>query len=168
MKTGTTILTVCAIALGAAGASAQELIDKGIFHGWNLLVDPSFGNGCLIQSAVGDESLVRLGYDALNEQGYFSVFNKAWGDIKKGETYPIKFDLDGEAFDAVVTGVQAGHAKGGIVFFKDREFVHAIAQKKIMTVYGQTGQQVMAIDLAGTSRALDYARDCQDEQGWGG
>ena len=30
-----------------------------------------------------------------------------------------------------------------------------------MTVYGQTGQEVMAIDLTGSAKALEYARDCQ-------
>ncbi|SEG10774.1 hypothetical protein SAMN05421751_11113 [Jhaorihella thermophila] len=35
-----------------------------------------------------------------------------------------------------------------------------------MTVYGQKGQKVMAIDLTGTAKALEYARKCQDAQGW--
>ncbi|MBE1285639.1 MAG: hypothetical protein GJ676_20170 [Rhodobacteraceae bacterium] len=157
-----------ALAVSAVQATAQELIDKGFYHGWNLLVDPSFGNGCLIQTVYEDLSLVRLGYDALNQQGYFTVYNKAWGEVKKGERYNIRFDLDGQSFDAVATGVQTGKAHGAIVFFKDREFIHAIAQKKVMTVFGQTGQRVMAIDLAGTAKALEYARSCQEEQGWGG
>ncbi|MCV2889667.1 hypothetical protein [Ruegeria aquimaris] len=55
--------------------------------------------------------------------------------------------------------------RGATVFFTDREFVHAIAQRKVMTVYGVSGQQVMAIDLKGTAKALEYARTCQKEQG---
>jgi hypothetical protein len=168
MKNWASILAAAAVSLSGTMAFSQDLIDKGFVHGWNLLVDPSFGNGCLIQTVYQDLSVVRLGYDAQNQQGYFAVYNKAWGDVKKGETYNIRFDLDGQSFDAVATGIQTGKVPGGIVFFKDREFIHAIAQKQGMTVYGQTGQQVMAIDLSGTAKALEYARKCQDEQGWGG
>lgn len=146
-------------------ASAQALIDKGFVEGWNLMVDPSFGNGCLIQTVYQDLSVVRLGFDAINNQGYFAVLNKAWGDIEKGVKYNISFDLDGETFNAVATGLEDAKVPGAIVFFKDREFVHAIAAKKVMTVYGQNGQQVMAIDLHGTAKALDYARTCQKEEG---
>jgi len=147
-------------------ASAQELIDKGFVHGWNVMVDPSFGNGCLIQTIYEDLSVVRLGFDAQNKRGYFVVINKAWGDVKKGQQYNITFDLDGKKFDAVATGIRAGKVPGAVVFFSDREFVHAIAQKKGMTVYGQTGARVMAIDLAGSGKALEYARKCQEKEGW--
>lgn len=154
-----------AVALGADEAPAQDLIDKGFISGWNLMVDPSFGNGCLIQTVYQDLSVVRLGYDARNDRGYFAVMNKAWGEIEQGRQYNIRFDLDGKTFDGVATGLKQGKVPGAVVFFSDRNFVHAIAQKKVMTVYGQTGQKVMAIDLKGTAKALDYVRSCQQEMG---
>ena len=152
-------------ALGTLSASAQALIDKGFVSGWNVMVDPSFGNGCLIQTVYEDLSVVRIGYDALENRGYFVVFNKAWGNIKKGETYNIRFDLDGETFNEVATGFYLDKIPGAGVFFRDREFIHAIAQKKTMTVYNQDGAEIMAIDLKGSAKALDYARKCQAEQG---
>lgn len=154
-----------AMMMTATTASAQALIDKGFVHGWNLMVDPAFGNGCLIQNVYQDQSVVRLGYDALQNRGYFVVFNKAWGDIKKEQKYNIIFDLDGEKFNDVATGFYLDRVPGAGVFFKDREFVHAIAEKKHMTVYNQAGEQVMAIDLKGSAKALEYARACQKEQG---
>ncbi len=154
-----------AIAFGAGQAAAQTLIDKGFIAGWNLMVDPAFGNGCLIQTVYEDLSVVRLGYDAQNDRGYFAVMNRAWGQIKQGTQYNIKFDLDGQVFDAVAIGMKQGKVPGAVVFFTDRNFVHAIAQKKVMTVYGQTGQKVMAIDLHGTAKALEYVRSCQAEMG---
>lgn len=161
-----TILAGFLTLVPAIPAAAQELIDKGFVHGWNLMVDPSFGNGCLIQTVYEDLSVVRLGFDAEAKRGYFTVFNKAWGQIEQGRQYDVRFELDGKSFDAVATGFRAGKVPGAIVFFTDRDFVFAIAQKKTMTVYGQTGQKVMAIDLSGTAKALEYARKCQDEMGW--
>ena len=68
------------------------------------MMDPALGNGCLIQTVYQDLSVVRLGYDALDNRGYFAVYNKAWGDIKQGESYPIRFDLDGKSHDATAIG----------------------------------------------------------------
>lgn len=151
--------------LGPITATAQALIDKGFVAGWNVMVDPAFGNGCLIQTVYQDRSVVRIGYDAQGNRGYFVVFNKAWGQIRKGETYDIRFDLDGERFDAKATGFYMDRVPGAGVFFEDREFIHAIASKKGMTVYNAEGQKVMAIDLKGSAKALDYARKCQAAQG---
>ena len=162
------VLTIAAGLIGAGvAAQAQALIDKGFVHGWNVMVDPKMGNGCLIQTIYEDLSVVRLGYDAANNRGYFVVFNKAWGDIETGATYDIAFDLDGQRFDAKATGFRLERVPGAGVFFDDRSFVQAIAQKKVMKIYGQTGNEVMAIDLKGSAKALEYARKCQDAEGWG-
>lgn len=154
-----------AMCFAAGEGRAQGLIDKGFVSGWNLMVDPAMGNGCLIQTVYEDFSVVRIGYDATNNRGYFVVFNKAWGEIKQDEQYNITFDLDGKRFDAVATGFILNKVPGAGVFFDDRNFVHAIAQKKVLTVYGREGNKVMAIDLKGSAKALDYARECQKSMG---
>lgn len=145
----------------ATAALSQDLIDKGFVEGWNIMMDPALGNGCLIQTVYQDLSVVRLGYDALDNRGYFAVYNKAWGDIKQGESYPIRFELDGKSYDATAIGFNERDVPGATVFFTDRNFVAAIAQNKTMTVYNPAGEVVMAIDLKGTAKALDYARECQ-------
>ena len=165
MKTIAALFVALSLAVSPGAARAQGLIDKGFVAGWNIMVDPAFGNGCLIQTVFQDYSVVRLGFDAENNRGYFVVFNKAWGDIEKGATYNITFDLDGQKFDAVATGFYLDKVPGAGVFFDDRDFVYAIARKKGMTIYGPAGEQVMAIDLAGSGKAIEYARKCQKEMG---
>lgn len=164
MKTLVAIVCAAGIVLCAGAVRAQDLIDKGFVHGWNLMVDPQMGNGCLIQNVYEDLSVVRLGYDAANNRGYFVVFNKAWGQIDAGKQYPITFDLDGERFEATATGFRQGKVPGAGVFFTDRNFVDAIARRKVLTVYGTQGNKVMAIDLTGSAKALEYARKCQQQQ----
>jgi len=150
--------------LAATAALSQELIDKGYVEGWNIMMDPALGNGCLIQTVYQDLSVVRLGYDALDKRGYFAVYNKAWGDIKQGESYPIRFELDGKSFDATAIGFNERDVPGATVFFTDQEFLKAIAQNKTMTVYNPANEVVMAIDLNGTAKALEYARECQNKK----
>ncbi len=165
MKLLSAMFTVLALMVGTTSVFAQSLIDKGFVSGWNVMVDPAFGNGCLIQTIYQDLSVVRIGYDGIGNRGYFVVFNKAWGDIKKDQKYNITFDLDGKKFNSVATGIYLNKIPGGGVFFDDRNFIHAIAQKKVMTVYNAAGERVMAIDLKGSAKALDYARKCQQQQG---
>lgn len=165
MKSIAALMIALLSLIGTGSVSAQALIDKGFVSGWNVMVDPSFGNGCLIQTIYQDLSVVRIGYDATNNRGYFVVFNKAWGNIEKGETYPVRFDLDGEQFNETAVGLYLDKIPGAAFFFTDREFIHAIAQRKTLTVYNPAGEQVMAIDLKGSAKALDYARKCQAEQG---
>ncbi|WP_037315047.1 hypothetical protein [Ruegeria halocynthiae] len=148
----------------ATASFAQDLIDKGFVEGWNIMMDPALGNGCLIQTVYQDLSVVRIGYDALDNRGYFAVYNKAWGQIEQGKSYPIRFELDGKSFDATAIGFNQRDVPGATVFFTDRSFVTAIAQNKTMTVYNPAGEVVMAIDLKGTAKALDYARDCQNKK----
>ncbi|WP_209509676.1 MULTISPECIES: hypothetical protein [unclassified Ruegeria] len=160
----TRLLALTFATFTATTAVSQELVDKGFVEGWNIMMDPALGNGCLIQTVYQDLSVVRLGYDALGNRGYFAVYNKAWGDIKQGESYPIRFDLDGKSYDATAIGFNERDVPGATVFFTDRSFVNAIAQNKTMTVYNPAGEVVMAIDLKGTAKALDYARDCQNKK----
>ncbi|WP_171238675.1 hypothetical protein [Ruegeria sp. HKCCA5763] len=160
----TRLLALTFATFTATTALSQELVDKGFVEGWNIMMDPALGNGCLIQTVYQDLSVVRLGYDALGNRGYFAVYNKAWGDIKQGESYPIRFDLDGKSYDATAIGFNERDVPGATVFFTDRGFVNAIAQNKTMTVYNPAGEVVMAIDLKGTAKALDYARDCQNKK----
>jgi len=165
MKTIATLVTAAVLCFGAVIASAQGLIDKGFVAGWNVMVDPDMGNGCLIQTVYQDFSVVRIGFDMTHNRGYFVVFNKAWGDVKKGEIFDINFDLDGKKFDAKATGFVLNKVPGAGVFFDDRNFVDTIAQRRVMTVFGQKGQKVMAIDLKGSDKAIEYARKCQAEIG---
>lgn len=160
----TRLLAFTLAAFTATAALSQDLVDKGFVEGWNIMMDPALGNGCLIQTVYQDLSVVRLGYDALGNRGYFAVYNKAWGDIKQGESYPIRFELDGKSFDATAIGFNERKVPGATVFFTNRNFVTAIAQNKTMTVYNPAGEVVMAIDLKGTAKALDYARDCQNKK----
>ena len=157
----TRLLALAFAAFTATAALSQELIDKGFVEGWNIMMDPALGNGCLIQTVYQDLSVVRIGYDALDNRGYFAVYNKAWGDIEHGESYPIRFELDSKSYGATAIGFNKGRIPGATVFFTDRRFVDVIAQNKTMTVYNSTGEVVMAIDLKGTAKALEYARECQ-------
>ena len=126
-------------------------------------IDPSLGNGCLIQGEFQDGSLVRIGLDRNTGSGYVTVFNTAWGDIEDGATYPISFTLDGESFDGEAKGLYLNDVPGADITFDNVDFFMSIAQRQTMTMF-HDGNEVLSIDLTGTMAGLQAVLECQDEQ----
>ena len=160
-----TILAM-AIAFGALASpvQAQSLVPWGASEYWDVLIDPSLGNGCLIQSEFDDGSVIRIGFDRNKGEGYVTAFNGAWGDIEEGAKYNILFQLDGEDYDAEATGMYLNGVPGADIPFDNPDFLFDLARKYTMTVFNESGE-VMAIDLAGSYQALEAAMECQEEQG---
>lgn len=151
-------------AMIAGQAAAQDLVSWGASQYWDVMIDPSLGNGCLIQSEFTDGSVVRIGFDNDKEAGYVTAFNDGWGDIAEGATYEVFFSLDGAEYAGEATGIYLGDTPGADIEFDSVDFLFDIAQKQTMTLYNINGQ-VMAIDLTGSYNALEAALECQDEQG---
>lgn len=153
------------LALSVPGALlAQSLEQWGTAGGWDVMIDPSLGDGCLIQAAYTDGSIVRIGFDRNVGEGYVTAFNEDWGDIVEGEEYGILFDLDGQEYDAVATGIYLNGVPGADIYFDNPDFLFDIAAKYTMSIYNENGF-VTAIDLGGTMIGLEAALECQDEMG---
>jgi len=153
--------------LGMAAATtalAQELEQWGASDYWDVMIDPTLGNGCLIQSEFTDGSVVRIGFDRNQGNGYVTAFNTAWGDIEEGAVYPIVFALDGVDYDAEAIGIYLNGVPGADIPFDNPDFLFDLAKKYTMTVYSEAGE-VMAIDLTGSYAALEAAIECQEEIG---
>lgn len=152
------VLSVC-----AAPVMAQELVEWGASDYWDVLIDTTLDNGCLIQSEFDDGSLVRIGLDPGNGVGYVAVFNDAWGDIEEGKLYPITFNLDRQKFDGEARGVYLDGVPGADIEFDNVDFFMSIAERRTMTMF-HDGREVLSIDLTGTMAGLAAVLDCQEEQ----
>jgi hypothetical protein len=156
--------TALALVLGSTAVTAQGLEQWGSGGGWDIMIDPSLGNGCLIQAAYQDGSLVRIGFDRNAGAGYITAFNENWGDIEEGATYDIEFDLDGQPYEGEAVGIYLAGTPGADIYFTNPDFLWDIAAKYTLTLYHE-GYEVMAIDLGGTMVGLEGALACQDEIG---
>ncbi|NDW46829.1 hypothetical protein G0P99_17920 [Ruegeria sp. PrR005] len=160
-------LAAIALALGSVAYGpvlAQSLEHWGSSDYWDVLIDPTLGNGCLIQSTFTDGSTVRIGFDRVQGAGYVTAFNEAWGDIVEGEWYPVLFALDGEEYEAEARGMYLEGVPGADILFDNPDFLYDIAAKYTMTLYNENGE-VMSIDLTGSMAALEAAIACQEEMG---
>ena len=156
--------TAAALAVLPMCLHAQQREFWGEAGGWDVMVDPTLGDGCLIQAAYQDGSVVRIGFDRVEGAGYITAFNDAWGDIEEGATYPILFDLDGQEYDGEAQGIYLNGVPGADIYFTNPDFLWDIAAKYTMTLYNEYGE-VMAIDLGGTMSGLEAAIACQEEMG---
>ena len=147
-----------------SSAIAADLVPWGTAGSWDVMIDPTLGNGCLIQSEFDDGSLVRIGFDRTTDSGYLMAFNMAWGDIAGGQAYPVAFALDGEMYEGQAVGIWLNDVPGADIAFDNTDFLFDIAKRYTMTLF-HDGQEVMAIDLKGSGAALEAAIRCQDEQG---
>jgi len=151
-----------AVICAASSVDAQSLEAWGSSDYWDILVDPTLGDGCLIQSEFEDGSVVRIGFNRRDGGGYVTAFNMAWGDIEEGASYPVLFSLDGQDYDADAIGIYLADVPGADIEFDNPDFLLDIAAKNTMTLYTEQGE-VMSIDLTGSYQALEAAIVCQEE-----
>ena len=55
--------------------------------GWQIRVDPTFGNGCFATQYYEDGTGIRLGIDANSQSLYIMLANPAWKSLEAGKTY---------------------------------------------------------------------------------
>lgn len=153
-----------AAALAAPAVQAQDLEPWGQTDLWDIMVDPTLGNGCLIQAEFDNNVVVRFGFDRTADAGYVLPFSSDWQGIEDGTVYPVSFDLDGEQYEGEGVGLFLGDLPGAIIHFDNPDFLFDIAARQTMTLFNEQGE-VMSIDLSGTAEALEGMLACQEEIG---
>ncbi|OYU38831.1 MAG: hypothetical protein CFE33_13445 [Pseudorhodobacter sp. PARRP1] len=153
----------CGLALMSTAALAQDLVPYSEAGGWDVQVDPTMGNGCLLSSDFEDGSHVRIGFDRTAGNGYVIAANTAWGDITDGTDYPISFMLDDQKYDGNGKGLHLDDLPGVLVTFDTVDFLTDLAAKNTLTLQNQ-GADVMSIDLSGSDEAINETIACQEEQ----
>jgi hypothetical protein len=156
-------IAAAAVALLSAPALAQELVAYDSVGVWNVMVDPSIGNGCLIAAVFEDGSDVRIGFQPDAGAGYLLAMNDAWGDIVEGDVYPIQMDVDGQVYEGEGVGVYVGGMPGVDILFDNVDFLMDVALQQTLTLINESGP-VMAIDLTDSHAALESAIACQQAQ----
>jgi hypothetical protein len=158
------IAAMCVAACVTGPAMAQDLVTYGQVGVWDILVDPTIGNGCLINAVFEDGSDVRIGFDREAGTGYLLAMNEAWQGIEEGATYPVQMDVDGKVYDGEATGIIIDGMPGADIPFDSIDFLMDIAAKNTLTLSNAEGP-VMSIDLTDSDDALAEAIACQDQQG---
>ncbi|TKD25985.1 hypothetical protein FBT96_01215 [Rhodobacter capsulatus] len=163
MRRGLRGLMVAALCMVPAAGMAQDLVTVGTVGVWDVLVDPTIGNGCLINAEFEDGSDVRIGFDPEKGNGYLMAMNADWGDIEDDKIYPISFDVDGQVYQGEGKGLHLDGLPGLDIGFDSADFLMDIAQRQTLSLSNAEGE-VMSIDLTDSYAALEAAVACQQNQ----
>ena len=158
------LIAALGLSIFATAATAQDLVPYSEAGGWEVAVDPTLGNGCLLTSDFEDGSHVRIGFDRTAGNGYVAAANDAWGDITDGTDYPISFMLDDQKYDGNATGMHLDDVPGVMITFDSIDFLSDLAARNTLVLQHE-GNDVMSIDLSGSDEAIAETIACQEVQG---
>ncbi len=126
-------------------------------------MDPSMGNACYVSSIYEDGTVVRLGFNFLENvrQLYFSIGNAKWKSLEAGKEYPVKIQFDNNPpWDAIASAINMDTVNHLHVNTKDADFAQEFSKKLGLRAY-YAGKQIVALRLKGSSKAIDEMLNCQ-------
>ncbi len=157
---------VLAALLAAGSAVAQDTTHWGNSGNWEILVDPSQGNGCFAYVGYDDSSFFRAGYDMRDVTNYVFFGNPNWTSLKPGNSYTVRmyFDPQNSSWDAEALAQEFGD---GTLFLRfgssDKTLIKDIMKADLARVE-YNGKEIASYDLTGSTKAMLFMDDCQDEQ----
>lgn len=167
-------LTTAAVALLASPLIAEDklsvlpsadsvFVKWGEESGWTIYADRS-RNSCLIERVDANENVVQMGLTEIKAIGYLGIFTKDDVDLEEGVD-PVIVSFDDAVFagtaQTMTKHLPAGY-KGGYVLTDDPEFVKLVQRKYEMVVWPDKDYAIV-INLDGSLKAIDAARECLAE-----
>lgn len=144
-------------------ALAQETALWRTVGQWQIRVDASLGYGCFLVGSYTRGTVLRIGIDQQNGNGYIMVGNEAWRSLQVGNRYDLALRFDSASpWRGRATARRIG--SGDMVFlylsFDRARFLVELARRLNMRIYYQ-GEFVTQLPLRGTNAAVQEMLNCQ-------
>jgi len=158
------LLLACGLnCLAIAPALAQNTPLWRTVGQWQIRIDASLGYGCFLVGSYTRGTVLRIGIDQQNGNGYVMVGNEAWRSLQVGNQYDLALRFDGAApWRGRATARRIG--QGDMVFlylsFDRARFLVELARRNNMAIYYQ-GAVVTSLPLHGTNAAVQEMLNCQ-------
>jgi len=158
-------LAVAASVLAASAASADTFLKYGEVEGWKVFIDQE-KKSCLIEAVDSVENVVQMGLTADRGVGYVGIFTKAETNIKANEKTELAILIGENIYVGEATGMRGNITKGysgGYVLSDSPQFAEDLAQQYEMIVFPEQ-EFSFIVDLTGTKKAMEMARECNEKQ----
>lgn len=150
--------------LCASLAMAETFEQWGQSGDWTILIDPSAGNGCLMEKTFENETVIQIGAVPKRRGGFLAAYNRAWEDIEEGFEGVLRIDFGDALFEGSAIGKIHDGIPGGYAFFDNPEFINEFRKRDTLILTGKKSGHRVEIDLTGTSKGLNAVQSCQKEQ----
>jgi hypothetical protein len=130
---------------------------------WQIRVDKSLGYGCFLVGSYTRGTVLRIGIDQQNGNGYVLVGNEAWRSLQVGNQYNLSLRFDNTPpWRGRATARRIG--PGDMVFlylsFDRARFLLELARRMNLTIF-YNGEVVTSLPLRGTNAAVQEMLQCQ-------
>jgi hypothetical protein len=158
------LLFACALNCAAIPAAlAQDTVHWGNVGPWQIRIDKSVNYGCFLLGSYTQGTVVRIGFDQNNRNGYIMVGNEAWHSLQVGGRYELVLRFDNAApWRGRATARRIG--SGSMVFlylsFDSPRFLVEWARRVNLRIF-YAGNLVTTLPLRGTNAATQELLRCQ-------
>jgi hypothetical protein len=165
MKPTLTTAIALLAGLSATSLAADTFLKYGEVEGWKVFIDAD-KKSCLIEAVDAQENVVQMGLTEDRGVGYLGVFTKGETTIKAGDTEAVAILIGDNMYIGEAMGLRGNITKGysgGYVLSDDPQFATDIAQQYEMVVFPEK-EYGFIVDLTGTKKAMEMARECTAKQ----
>ena len=158
------LLLACGLnCFAISGALAQETVLWRSIGQWQIRVDASLGYGCFLVGSYTRGTVLRIGIDQQNGNGYVMVGNEAWRSLQVGNQYNLALRFDNDSpWRGRATARRIG--SGDMVFlylsFDRSRFLVELARRLNLRIF-YNGELVTQLPLHGTNAAVQEMIRCQ-------
>jgi len=158
------LLLACGLNCSAiSGALAQDTTLWRTVGQWQIRVDASLGYGCFLVGSYTRGTVLRIGIDQQNGNGYVMVGNEAWRSLQVGSQYDLALRFDNAApWRGRASARRIG--SGDMVFlylsFDRSRFLVELARRLNLYIF-YSGELVTQLPLHGTNAAVQEMIRCQ-------
>ena len=143
-------------------AANDELVTYKQVGDWTVIRNKTRGD-CLTERTFPDGFAMQLGLTKGGEYAYVGIFTKRPIEVAEGDNH-IDIAIDGKRFGGKSFGVKGGALKGGwhggYVVSSDPKFVYWVINGWELVAFPSQTDNLFKIDLTGTKRAIQTAREC--------
>ncbi len=158
------LLLACGLnCVAISGALAQDTILWRAVGQWQIRVDKSLGYGCFLLGSYTRGTVLRIGIDQQNGNGYIMVGNEAWRSLQIGNQYDLALRFDNTApwrGRATARTIGSGDMRFLYLSFDRARFLVELARRLNLTIL-YNGQVVTQLPLHGTNAAVQEMIRCQ-------
>ncbi|WP_204113257.1 hypothetical protein [Shimia biformata] len=160
LKHSLAVLSLIVVTAQAAAADGHFKL-FGQSEGWNVFTDTEKMT-CMIESSDDAGNVVQMGLTQERDVAYVGVFTQAETGIKRDSKEAVAILLGDKLYIGEATGMRGNITKGysgGYVLSDDPQFVEDIQKQYKMVVFPEK-EYSFIVDLSGTYKAIEMARDC--------